>query len=203
MPSLSKSPHRRELGQFLTPPHIADYMASFFSIPRREWRILDPGAGKGSLTAALVTKICTSVEPPLSVHISAYEIDKDLLPALEQSLDELRSVCMARGIVFDATIYPEDFIDAVAGSLAKQLFEPSLNRFNAAILDPPYRKVNSSSKTRRSLRSVGIETSNLYTGFLALATKLLSDGGELVSITPRSFAMDHISNRSEGSFSKM
>jgi adenine-specific DNA-methyltransferase len=33
----------------------------------------------------------------------------------------------------------------------------------------------------------GIETSNLYTAFLALATKLLSTSGELVAITPRSF----------------
>lgn len=40
---------------------------------------------------------------------------------------------------------------------------------------------------RELLRSAGIETSNLYTGFLALVIKMLSDGGELVGITPRSF----------------
>jgi adenine-specific DNA-methyltransferase len=37
------------------------------------------------------------------------------------------------------------------------------------------------------LRALGIETSNLYTGFLALVIKLLEPGGELVAITPRSF----------------
>src|SRR5262249_3674042 len=34
---------------------------------------------------------------------------------------------------------------------------------------------------------VGIETSNLYTAFVALTALLLEPGGELVAITPRSF----------------
>src|SRR5205085_6772368 len=59
--------------------------------------------------------------------------------------------------------------------------------FNAAILNPPYRKINSDSHTRRLLREAGIETSNLYTGFLALAAKLLCEGGEMAAICPRSF----------------
>ncbi|MEJ7713502.1 MAG: hypothetical protein WKF84_27575 [Pyrinomonadaceae bacterium] len=59
--------------------------------------------------------------------------------------------------------------------------------FTHAILNPPYRKINSSSDTRLYLRAVGIETSNLYTAFLALTTRLLTSGGQLVAITPRSF----------------
>src|SRR5437879_2166872 len=37
------------------------------------------------------------------------------------------------------------------------------------------------------MREAGIETSNLYTGFLALAAKLLCENGEMVAICPRSF----------------
>ena len=37
------------------------------------------------------------------------------------------------------------------------------------------------------LRSVGIEVGNLYAGFVALIVKLLTNGSELVAITPRSF----------------
>ena len=37
------------------------------------------------------------------------------------------------------------------------------------------------------LRAAGIETSNLYTAFLALTVQLLDPGGEMVAITPRSF----------------
>jgi adenine-specific DNA-methyltransferase len=59
--------------------------------------------------------------------------------------------------------------------------------FDCAILNPPYKKINSDSETRSILRELGVETSNLYTGFLSLALMLLDPDGELVAITPRSF----------------
>src|SRR2546430_11313063 len=45
----------------------------------------------------------------------------------------------------------------------------------------------SNSTERKLLQRIGVETSNLYTAFLAIATQLLATGGELVAITPRSF----------------
>jgi adenine-specific DNA-methyltransferase len=54
-------------------------------------------------------------------------------------------------------------------------------------LNPPYRKIRSDSELRRTLRRVGIETSNLYAGFVAVAIQRLRPRGELVAITPRSF----------------
>ena len=71
-------------------------------------------------------------------------------------------------------------------NFGRGLFEP-IRRFNCAILNPPYKKINSESQTRVALREIGVETSNLYTGFLAVVLNLLEDGGELVAITPRSF----------------
>ena len=41
--------------------------------------------------------------------------------------------------------------------------------FTSAILNPPYRKIHGESTTRQRLRTIGIETGNLYTAFLALA----------------------------------
>jgi len=40
---------------------------------------------------------------------------------------------------------------------------------------------------RKALRSLGIETVNLYTAFVGVAIQQLEKGGELVAITPRSF----------------
>ncbi len=54
-------------------------------------------------------------------------------------------------------------------------------------MNPPYHKLSSESDTRRALRSVGIETSNLYTAFLWLVFRLLDENGEMIAITPRSF----------------
>src|SRR6202043_1484651 len=60
-------------------------------------------------------------------------------------------------------------------------------RYNCAILNPPYKKINVESESRLMLREIGIETSNIYTGFLSVVLKLLASNGEMVAITPRSF----------------
>ncbi|MDM9379865.1 Eco57I restriction-modification methylase domain-containing protein [Chlorogloeopsis sp. ULAP01] len=59
--------------------------------------------------------------------------------------------------------------------------------FTHAILNPPYLKINAHSQVRKLLRAIGLETSNLYTGFMAATAKLLKSGGEFVAITPRTF----------------
>jgi adenine-specific DNA-methyltransferase len=75
----------------------------------------------------------------------------------------------------------------MAARLAGNLFDAPAPVFEAAIVNPPYRKINTDSVERRALRRVGVETSNLYTGFIALIQRLLVPGGQLVGITPRSF----------------
>ena len=44
---------QHELGQFLTPNPVAEFMASLFEIHRTEVHLLDAGAGAGALSAAL------------------------------------------------------------------------------------------------------------------------------------------------------
>ncbi|MEO1145999.1 MAG: Eco57I restriction-modification methylase domain-containing protein, partial [Cyanobacteria bacterium J06638_22] len=56
-----------------------------------------------------------------------------------------------------------------------------------AILNPPYKKLNSNSSHRRALRSVGIETVNLYSAFVSLAVAQAAPDGQIVAIIPRSF----------------
>jgi adenine-specific DNA-methyltransferase len=75
----------------------------------------------------------------------------------------------------------------MSARLSDALFGVSLPAFDAAIVNPPYRKIGVDSLERHALRSVGVETSNLYTGFIALIQRLLVPGGQLVAITPRSF----------------
>jgi adenine-specific DNA-methyltransferase len=84
-------------------------------------------------------------------------------------------------------LHKGDFIEAAISLVRSDLFGALKTTFNAAILNPPYRKINSDSRTRRLLREAGIETSNLYTGFLALVARLLCEDGEMVAICPRSF----------------
>lgn len=53
---------QEELGQFLTATPVADFMASMFESLPRAVRLLDAGAGAGSLTAAFVSRLCDKNE---------------------------------------------------------------------------------------------------------------------------------------------
>lgn len=175
------------MGQYLTLPPVAGLMASMFAPGLERVRLLDAGAGVGTLTAAFVAEACRWTVPPREISVSAYEIEPALLPHLHATLESCRSECERSGIKFVAEVFGEDFIGAGVSLLRGQLLSPRRRAFNCAILNPPYRKINSNGETRRLLREVGVETSNLYTGFLSLVVRLLEPEGQLVAITPRSF----------------
>lgn len=181
--------HRRALlGQFFTAAPVALFMAEMFEARKPVLRILDAGAGIGSLSAAFVTTMSRRKQRPQAISITAYEIDSKLVRHLQATLDLCKATSMEAGIHFEARIIEEDFLEAGARSLADDLFVRGVDeRFECAILNPPYRKIRSDSRDRKLLRAIGLETSNIYTGFLAIATKLLAPDGEIVAITPRSF----------------
>jgi adenine-specific DNA-methyltransferase len=177
----------RNLGQFFTPDFVADFMVSLFESCRQHWNVLDAGAGQGALSAALVKYLCASRHKPQSISITACEIDGAVIESLHATLEECGRKCKDAGIRFSTVIKNEDFIAYAVPLVRGDLFTPRQPHFNAAIVNPPYRKIRSHSNERLLFRSAGIETGNLYAGFVALITKLLGGQGELVAITPRSF----------------
>src|SRR5208337_3975322 len=84
---------RSSLGQFFTPPLIAQLMASMSSLLRDSLRFLDPGAGAGALTAAWVADVCSRVQRPYELTLVAVEIDESLHPQLEQTLKACERSC--------------------------------------------------------------------------------------------------------------
>lgn len=179
---------RSELGQFLTSPSVARLMASFFGPLPSKVRVLDAGAGVGTLFSALMVEAARREEPPRNFQVVAYEVDPFMAEYLDTTMAACRLKATAHEIQFQGEIVRKDFIGEAVEELDGSLFKASKREaFTHAILNPPYKKLSSSSKARLSLRRLGIETSNLYAAFLALAVQLLDDGGELVAITPRSF----------------
>jgi adenine-specific DNA-methyltransferase len=184
----SLQPDRRaELGQFLTPAPVARLLAGLFDPMPRAVRLLDPGAGVGSLTAAFVEEACRISKKPESIHVVAFEIDRALAEVLKTTLQLCETHCRQTGVGFTHEIIVEDFIDVGAVAINGSLVQRPLERFTHCIMNPPYRKIQSQSKERKRLRELGIETGNLYSGFVSIATRLMAAGGELVAITPRSF----------------
>ncbi len=186
-PEVEATVRRGLLGQFLTPSPVASLMASFFKADWNEVRLLDAGAGAGALTAALVDRLCSAEKKPSRIAVDAYELDPILIAKLRRSLGNCRKQCESVGISFKANIFNRDFISNMLPLVRNDLLSNQSGAYNLAIVNPPYRKIHADSAERRLLRSVGIETSNLYSGFVALITKVLVQGGELVAITPRSF----------------
>ncbi|MCY2925564.1 MAG: Eco57I restriction-modification methylase domain-containing protein [Planctomycetota bacterium] len=185
--SLGEPATRKQLGQFFTPDAVSDFMASLLETRPDEVDLLDAGAGAGALTAAAVRHFYALPNPPKRIAVTAYELDTRVIASLRETLLQSGRLCEGRGISYSAAVHNEDFIAAAARMAGGGLFDAAPRRFNVAIVNPPYRKIRSDSPARGLLRGAGIETSNLYTGFVELITMLLAEGGELAAITPRSF----------------
>jgi len=175
---------RAELGQFLTPSVIAKFMAGLF---KKDYNtpihLLDAGAGVGSLTAAFLDRKLNGWNANHDIQITAYEIDAILLPYLRKNISEYKSLLSKENCVLKESLLNLDFIVDAVLKIEKEC--PPV--FTHAILNPPYKKINSSSQHRFLLSSIGFETVNLYTAFVALSLMQLKDNGELVAIIPRSF----------------
>lgn len=167
------NPERKAaFGQFMTPDSVAGFMAGLFTGRNGAARLLDAGAGVGSLTAAFVGRWGHE-----ALEVSAYEVDSTLAVYLRNTLARLNSLERA-------TVIESDFIRAAVYAIKLGKAEAG---FTHAILNPPYKKINSDSEHRALLRAVGLETVNLYTAFVGLALELMEKGGEIVAIIPRSF----------------
>jgi adenine-specific DNA-methyltransferase len=141
-----------ELGQFLTPNDVARFMAGMFRQEQDEVQILDPGAGIGSLTAALVATVAGRSRPVKSIRATLYEVDLHLADELRLTMEAGKDLCGESRIHFQYDIYAEDFIDAIASALVSPMTQPLTGDYDCVILNPPYRKLSSDTPTRRMLR---------------------------------------------------
>lgn len=171
------TPRKRksQLGQFMTPQSVAEFMASLFELSSmRAIRVLDAGAGQGALTTAFIDRMHGEAR----IAATAFEFDDQILPDLRPNLSVLRQRTNT-----ECELIEGDFIEEATNRICLG----KGGRFTHAILNPPYKKIGNHSRHRALLRAAGLETVNLYTGFVGLALELLEPGGELVAIIPRSF----------------
>ncbi|MFG6534815.1 Eco57I restriction-modification methylase domain-containing protein [Sulfitobacter sp. 1A16787] len=173
---------RAQLGQFMTPGLTATFMAQMFSDLPTHVELLDAGAGMGALTAAFVGEACNRQVRPESISVTCFEVDEGMAAILATTLEGCEKVCAEAGVEFRSRIIHDDYILHSAEPLHEERMF-----FNAAILNPPYGKIRSNSTWRRALSSQSIETVNLYSAFVALASQQMEKGGQIVAITPRSF----------------
>jgi len=170
----------KELGQFFTESKTADYMASMlhFVDNVESVKILDAGAGEGILTKFAACR-CLALGHR-RVHTALFEIDKDILPALEENMDRLAEVFIKKGGQFSYEILNEDFI----------LSRPDKHdrRFHISIINPPYFKYNSKGSVYSGATADLFKGNpNIYASFMAVVSSCLAPDGQMIAIVPRSF----------------
>lgn len=171
--------HKEAFGQYFTPYPIAQFMSSLFPVTDKKIKLLDPGAGIGTLSCSFMERISKEKWNTPEIHVSAYDIDKDVYNALNENIAFSSSAFKN----FDYEIISEDFLEKTSFEYTWKINKT----YTHVIMNPPYKKIQTNSKERQSARAFGLETVNLYSAFMGAAISITEDNGYIVAIVPRSF----------------
>lgn len=182
--------HKKENGQFFTPVEIAELMASYSEFEGDSIRILDPGCGSAVLSCNLIEHIVFTNNTLKTIELVAYETDFELIPVSKQALDYLEKWGNQQGISIKTKLHTEDFIlhNSDCFKETGDLFSKPLEQFDIVISNPPYFKLSIDDQRAKVAKVVVNGHPNIYAIFMALSAKLLNENGEIIFITPRSYA---------------
>ncbi|HOT89997.1 MAG TPA: BsuBI/PstI family type II restriction endonuclease [Anaerolineae bacterium] len=178
---------RKHLGQFLTPPAVARYMARQLGPFRESDAILDPAIGSGVLVCAVIERLMAEGNP-LTLQIDGYEVDPELARATTEILEKVAPIAEEAGINIRMRILNRDFTSE--GTSLGPLFDSAggfSRTYDHVIANPPYFKLN---KEDHRIQIAGRQVpghTNIYTLFMALSLNLLVSWGWACFIVPRSF----------------
>lgn len=167
--------NRKKKGQFFTPASIADFMALKASYAAEHLSILEPGAGNGILTAAVV-KRCIDDRLCNSFTIKFVENDKEILPILEENVGIIREYVLSHGGQIDISISIDNYITGNDSQC-----------YDIVICNPPYKKIRKDSQESQAMAEYVHGQPNLYGLFMCKALRNLKNNGRFVFITPRSW----------------
>lgn len=171
--------------QFFTPFDVAQLMSELLvPEPLRNGavRLLDPGAGSGVLSAAVVQRLLNT-NPDTRIHLVAVEKDDLVLPMLAATLAD----CADMHPQFTYEIVTANFIYWATQAAMLAGASTNIEPFDLCIQNPPYSKLAAKSEESTYLKKLGIHAPNIYAAFMAVAQGLLTETGRMTAITPRSF----------------
>lgn len=176
---------RKEYGQFFTSPETARFMASLFTVPdRRIISILDPGAGSGILSVALIERLQT--EPGVDrIELVCYENDPNILDILKSNI-----VWVSDHSVKEITyqIIPDNYILSQTSDYNGMFdADPDPRKYDLVIGNPPYMKVGKDAPEALAMPDVCYGAPNMYFLFASMSLFNLRHDGEMVYIIPRSW----------------
>ena len=173
---------RKAYGQFFTSKETAVFMASLFSLPENnsELSVLDPGAGSGLLSIAIIDRI--QDYPFNLVKVVCYENDPTILNLLKSNLEyaaQHSKIRIEYRIIEDNYILSQEL--EYNGMLGANSNPP---KYDIVIGNPPYKKISKDALEARAMPDVCYGAPNLYFLFLKMAVFNLKENCEMVFIVP-------------------
>jgi len=195
----SPKAERKTIGQFFTSAETAFYMAGLFCISNHveELSILDPGAGTGILSAALIEKL--QAFPNLKhIQLTCYENNPKILELLKKNLEWI-SLHSCKEVEF--CIISDNYILAQAAEY-NNFIDAAQNphQYDLVICNPPYKKIPANAPEAHVMKDVCYGAPNLYFLFAEMALFNLKDNGEMVFIIPRSWTSGAYFKKFRGRF---
>lgn len=177
---------RKKNGQFFTSKETALFMASLFDLSpfSKEISILDPGAGSGILTAALIQRI-VDTDKIKNIKITCYETNYDILELLNENLSWISD---NSSLKIEYKVIKDNYITSQTleyNNMLRACTEPK--KYDVIIGNPPYLKIGKIDNEALSMPDICYGSPNLYFLFMEMASFNLVDNGELVFIVPRSW----------------
>ncbi|HAJ78501.1 MAG TPA: methyltransferase [Fibrobacteres bacterium] len=171
-------------------------MAGFVSKPKScRINILDPGIGSGVLSITLIEHIIENYHDVSSIHLVGYEIDSGLMAVSRKAFEYLIKWAHKKNVEFTYEIRFKDFVLDKAYILDDRpsLFcelhpEQKPELFDIIISNPPYFKISKDDPRALAASRIVYGQPNIYALFMAISSRMLSHGGDLIFITPRSYA---------------
>lgn len=177
---------RKKHGQFFTSKETAIFMAELFNIPDgcQKISILDPGAGSGILSIALLERLqtCSNIN---EIYLVCYENDQNIIELLKKNL---AVVCRQLKKKVTYRIICANYILSQKNDYNFMLdINPGLEKFDIVIGNPPYIKIAKNAPEALAMPDICYGAPNLYFLFMSMSMFNLKNGGELVYIIPRSW----------------
>ncbi|MDA3905349.1 MAG: Eco57I restriction-modification methylase domain-containing protein [Bacteroidales bacterium] len=186
---LSTEKHKKDSGQYFTSKLIADFMGNLAKPKSDRISILDPGCGTAILSCSLIEKLIDKAQIT-TIELVLYETDPKIITETKKVISFLKNWLNDKGIILNINIVQDDFILSNAEGFAQNnLFGTSLfKKYDYIISNPPYFKLSKSDSRAQVAKELVYGQPNIYSLFMGLSAKLLNADGELIFITPRSFA---------------
>ncbi len=182
----SKSENVR-LGRLFTKKDTARLMAGMFELnPRKSvYTILDPGAGTGILSAAVIEEICKRAEACKQIFLTCYEINEEFIPILEDNLERIRKKCRHDyGVKLYSTVYSENYVTESKNHYTVTFFDSIEDKYDLVICNPPTELCE--KRSDEALEAGGVTQVKINEAFLFAKTagRHLEENGQLVIVLP-------------------